>query len=124
MKKLSKLSLIAIASLMMIATACKKSPSSKIHNTWNLVSVEMPNADSVAVAAMLSEGVSYTFKKNGSYTYTIGSSTSTGKFEINKEGTSMTTTEGDKVSTYSVMLSDTDLTLSEGEDKMVFNVKK
>ena len=124
MKKLSKLSLIAIASLMMITTACKKSPSSKIHNTWNLVSVEMPNADSVAVAAMLSEGVSYTFKKNGSYTYTIGSSTSTGKFEINKEGTSMTTTEGDKVSTYSVMLSDTDLTLSEGEDKMVFNVKK
>ena len=108
----------------MFATACKKSPSTKIYNTWSLVSVEMPDADSTTIAKMMNEGVTYTFKKGGDYSYTIGGKTANGTFEINKEGTSMTTSEGESTSSYNVTLSETDLTLADGEEKMIFTVKK
>ena len=108
----------------MFATACKKSPSTKIYNTWSLVSVEMPDADSTTIAKMMNEGVTYTFKKGGDYSYTIGGQTANGTFEINKEGTSMTTSEGESTSSYNVTLSETDLTLADGEEKMIFTVKK
>ncbi len=124
MKKISKLGFVLFASLFLLTTACKKSPSTKIHNSWNLTEVELAEADSVTIAQMLNEGVVYTFSKGGEFTSTIGGTKSAGTFEINKEGTQITTTEDGITSTYSVVLSDTELQLSEGSDVMKFTVKK
>lgn len=124
MKKITQLGFIAIASLMLFATACKKSPSAKIHNSWKLVNVEMPDADSVAIAQMKAADVMYTFKKDGSYSYDIQGTTGGGTFTINEEGTQITTTEDGQTETMMSTLSETELTLSKGSEKMMFTVKK
>lgn len=124
MKKITKIGFLALASIMMIATACKKSPSTKIYNTWSLVSVEMPDADGTAIAAMQNSGIEYTFSKNGKYNYSMGDTKGQGTFEINKEGASLTTTEEGKTDMYTVNLSETDLQLTKGSEIMKFTVKK
>lgn len=124
MKKITQLSFVAIASLMLIATACKKSPSAQIYNTWKLTNVEMPDADSVAIAQMKAADVVYTFKKDGSYNYDIQGTTGSGTFSINEEGTQITTTEDGKTETMNSVLSETSLTLSKGSEKMIFTAKK
>jgi len=125
MKKKTKFSFVIVIGLLLFSvTACKKSPSTSIYNSWNLVSMEMPDADSTTRASLLNSGIVYTFSKNGEYIYTIGSRTGIGTFKINKEGTSITTTEDGKTDNYNVALSETDLQLSKGNEMMKFTVKK
>jgi hypothetical protein len=124
MKRLTKIGFLALVGIMMFATACKKSPSTKLYNTWSLVSVEMPEADSVTLAQMQNSGIEYTFSKNGKYNYSMGETKGEGTFEINKEGTSMTTTEDGTTDMYTVNLSETDLQLTKGNEIMKFTVKK
>ena len=124
MKKITKFGFLALASLMLLATACKKKPSAKLFHTWKLDSVEMPNADSVTLAAMTGADVTYTFKKNGTYTYDMMGNAGNGTFEINDEATSMTTTEAGVKEMLGVMLTESSLQLSKGTDKMMFSIKK
>ena len=124
MRKITQLGFIAFASVMLLASACKKSPSDNIHNTWKLVDVEMPDADNVAIEQMKAADVTYTFKKDGSYNYNIQGTSGGGTYTINEEGTQITTTEEGQTETMSSTLSETSLTLSKGSEKMMFTVKK
>jgi hypothetical protein len=125
MKKIKQLGLLALVSLMFFATACKKKPSAQIYNTWSLTSVEMPDADSVTLSKMVSGAVVYTFSKDGKYKSTIMNAEETGTFEINDEGTSMSTTNaGGQTEMLNVKLTASNLELSKGNDKMMFTVKK
>ncbi|PCJ66020.1 MAG: hypothetical protein COA58_08060 [Bacteroidetes bacterium] len=124
MKKITKLGLVAFASILLLASACKKSPSSKIYNTWSLDHIEMPEADSFTLARMAEADVTYTFKKDGTYSYDMMGTTGSGTFEINEEGTSMTTDEEGEKEVLGVMLTESSLQLSKGNDKMMFSIKK
>ena len=123
MKKFTKMGFIALASMLLFATACKKSPSAAIYKTWTLESVDMPDMDNVAVEAIKSEGLTYTFSKNGNYSKS-GAMTGEGTFEINEEGTSLSTTSEGKTDIYTVMLTESTLKLSEGNQSMTFTSKK
>ena len=123
MKKITQFGFIAFASIMLFATACKKSPSAKLYNTWSLEDVNMPGADSVTLAKVDAEGVTYTFSKDGKYSVS-GAFTAAGTFEINEEGTNMSTTEDGNTSMYNVQLTESMLKLTSGEESMTFTVKK
>ena len=81
---------VAMASIMLFATACKKSPSAQLYKTWNLESVEMPDADSVTLSKINEQGTEFTFKKGGEFQMS-GAITGAGTYEINEEGTSLST---------------------------------
>lgn len=123
MKKITRFGFLAFASVLLLATACKKSPSCKLYNTCKLESVEMPDADSVTLAALNEQGVEFTFKKGGEFTMS-GAISGNGTFEINEEGTSMSTTVDGNTDMYDVSLTESALQLSEGTEKMTFTVKK
>lgn len=123
MKNLTKFGFLVLASMLLVATACKKSPSAKIYNTWSLEDVNMPDADSVTLAKLDSEGITYTFSKDGKYT-SSGAITGAGTFEINEEGTNLSTTEDGQTAMYDVQLTESTLRLSSGEESMTFTVKK
>ena len=123
MKKITNLGFIALAGLLLFAASCKKDPSSKIQNAWKLESFESPEADSVAIAAITKDGLTYTFSKNGKYTYS-GAKTGSGTYEINEAGTSITTTENGKTDMYEVLLTENNLQLTQGKDIMKFTVIK
>ena len=123
MKKFTQFGFVALASLLLFATACKKAPSAKLYKTWTLESVEMPKADSVTLATIDSEGLTYTFNKGGDYSYS-GAMSGKGTFEINDAGTSLVTTEDSKTETIAVSLTDNNLQLSFDGNKMSFTAKK
>jgi len=123
MKKITKIGFIALASILMFASACKKSPSAKIYNTWKMESVNMPEADSVTLAKLESEGIEYTFSKDGKYVAT-GAISGSGTFEINEEGTHISTTENGNTAMYDVQLTESTLKLISGEESMTFKAKK
>ena len=124
MKKITKIGFIALASVLMLASACKKKPSANLYNTWSLDSVVMPEADSVTLAKMDNAAVFYTFKKDGTYSYDMMGTPGNGTFEINDDATSMTTVEGGEKEMLGVMLTESSLQLIKGTDKMMFSVKK
>ncbi|MFB1002728.1 MAG: DUF4923 family protein [Bacteroidia bacterium] len=124
MKKITSLGYIAFACILLFAVACSQSPSASIHNSWKLTNVEMPDADSIAIAQMNSAEVTYTFKEDSTYNYDIQGTTGAGTFIINQEGTQLTMTEEGQTETIRAVLSDTSLILSKGSEKMMFTVKK
>jgi len=124
MKKIKNLGLVALVAVALFATSCKKKPSAKIYNTWKMTSVEMPDADSVTLSQLMNAEVTYTFKKNGTYSYDIQGTTGNGTFEINDEATTLTTVEEGQTEMQNVMLTDNSLQLSKGNEKMMFTVKK
>ena len=123
MKIITKIGFVALASLLLFASACKKSPSAKLYKTWSLESVDMPSADSVTLSKLDSEGLTYTFNKGGDYSY-AGAMTGNGTFEINDAGTSLVTTEAGKTETIAVSLTDNNLQLSFDGNKLSFTAKK
>ena len=123
MKKITKLGFLALAGIILFATSCKKDPSAKIQKTWKLENYESVEADSVAVAQIINDGLTFTFSKNGTYNYT-GSKTGSGSYEINEAGTSMTTTEDGKTDMYEVLLTDNNLQLTQGKEIMKFTATK
>ncbi len=123
MKKITQIGFVALASLMLLATACKESPSDQLYKTWDLESVEMPDADSVTLAAINEQGIEFTFSKNGEFKM-VGALTGEGTFEINKEATSMSTTIEGNTDMYDVALTENTLQMSKGGDKMTFTSKK
>lgn len=124
MKKAKIIGLTALFSLLMVATACNKKPSDHIHGTWALVDVKMPTEDSVTMAKMSNASVEYTFSKDGSYSYQINEKSGTGTFEINEEGTTLSTTEAGLQDKIDIKLSENSLELSQGTEKMIFEKKK
>jgi hypothetical protein len=124
MKKTASLGFIAFTCILLFATACSKSPSASIHNSWKLTNVEMPGADSIALAHMNAAEVTYTFKEDSAYNYDIQGTIGKGTFSINEEGSQLTMTEEGQTDTISAVLSDTILMLSKGSEKMMFTVKK
>lgn len=124
MKQIKTIGLTALFALIMVATACKKKPSDHIHTTWTLVNVEMPDADSVTLAQMSNAAVTYTFNKDGSYSYQINDQKGSGTFEINEAGTTLSTTENGMKDMLDIKLTESNLELSQGTEKMVFEKKK
>lgn len=124
MNKIKNAGMMLLMLTALFASSCKKKPSALIYNTWVMTSVEMPDADSVTLSQMTKANVTYTFKKGGTYEYVVNDKTGTGTFEINDEGTTLTTDENGVKEMQSVMLTETSLQLSKGNDKMTFNVKK
>jgi hypothetical protein len=116
--------LVALIAIGALATACKKKPSAKIYNTWQMVSVEMPAADSVTLEKMKSSSVEFTFNKTGKYTYNIAGQSGEGTFEINNEATILSTTDKGVTEMQNVLLTESTMELSKGADKMMFKVKK
>ena len=123
MKKITKLGFLALAGIILFATSCKKDPSAKIHNEWKLENFESAEADSVAVAKIINDGLTFTFSKKGTYNYS-GAKTGSGTYEINEAGTSLTTTEDGKTDMYEVMLTDNNLQLTQGKEIMKFTKTK
>ncbi len=83
----------------------------------------MPEVDSVTLAKIDSEGLTYTFNKGGKYTYS-GAFSGGGTFEINDEGTTMSTVEEGTISMYTVMLTEGSLNLSSPKESMTFTANK
>lgn len=123
MKKITQFGFMVLAGLMLSATSCKKSPSTQLYKTWSLESVEMTGTDSVTLAEINRQGVEFTFKKGGEFTMS-GAMSGSGTFEINEEGTSMSTTVDGNTDIYNVSLTENTLQLTEGNDKMTFTAKK
>ena len=68
MKNGTKFGFLVLACMLIITAACTKSPSDRIYNTWILSDVNMPDADSVDLAKLDAQGITYTFYKDGKYT--------------------------------------------------------
>jgi hypothetical protein len=85
--------------------------------------VNMSDADSVDLAKLDAQGITYTFYKDGKYT-SIGAIMGEGTFEINNEETSLSISEEGNTAVYDVQVTASTLRLSSGEQSMTFKVKK
>ena len=123
MKNGTKFGFLVLACMLIITAACTKSPSDRIYNTWILSEVNMPDADSVDLAKLDAQGITYTFYKDGKYT-SFGAIMGEGTFEINNEETSLSISEEGNTAVYDVQVTASTLRLSSGEQSMTFKVKK
>ena len=103
MKNGTKFGFLVLACMLIIAAACTKSPSDRIYNTWILSDVNMPDADSVDLAKLDAQGITYTFYKDGKYK-SIGAIMGEGTFEINNEETSLSISEEGNTAAYDVQV--------------------
>ncbi len=124
MKKITSLGFVVASCILLLATVCSKSTSASIYNSWKLTNVEIPDADSIALAQINAAKVTHTYKEDSTYNYDIQGTTGEGAFSINEEGTLLTMTEEGQTETIRAVLSDTSLIMSKGSEKMMFTVKK
>tara|TARA_B110000977_G_scaffold38153_1_gene51328 strand:+ start:80 stop:439 length:360 start_codon:yes stop_codon:yes gene_type:complete len=103
MKNGTKFGFLVLACMLIITAACTKSPSDRIYNTWILSDVNMPDADSVDLAKLDAQGITYTLYKDGKYT-SIGAIMGEGTFEINNGETSLSISEEGSTAVYDVQV--------------------
>lgn len=124
MRKLNRIGITVLVSLILVATGCSKKndPRKMVYKTWAIEQVEM-EGDSVGQAAAMASST-LEFTKKGVVTLTEGTEAVSGTFTINETATSMTTTMGGSSDTYVISgLTESGMTLGQGDDKMVLKAK-
>jgi hypothetical protein len=123
MKNTVKLGIIGLLGLMVFATACKKSPAANLYKTWELADVNL-ETDQVTVDQMLEQGITYSFKKDGTFSTTFGGQTANGTFEVNETATSLTSTLEGETEMFDLQLTENNMKLTQGSESMSFTAKK
>jgi hypothetical protein len=124
MRKLKAATVVLAIGLIMVATGCKKKndPKQWIYNTWTIEQVEIEGDKAGQDAAKATNMIEFT--KKGVVKLTEGSEAIEGTYTVNETATSMTTVMGGSTDTFIASgLSETSMTLSKGEEKMVLKAK-
>ena len=124
MGQYKSLTITLTIAFLALATGCKKKndPKQLLYNTWVIEQVEMDGGKAGQDAAMATNWI--TFTKDGEVTLTESSEVLEGTFTINETATSLTTDLGGSTDTFVVSgLTESSVTLSKGEEKMVLKAK-
>ncbi len=124
MGQYKSLTITLTIAFLALATGCKKKndPKQLLYNTWVIEQVEMDGGKAGQDAAMATNWI--TFTKDGVVTLTESSEVLEGTFTINETATSLTTDLGGSTDTFVVSgLTESSVTLSKGEEKMVLKAK-
>ena len=89
-----------------------------IHKSWQMTKIVMEDADSETLNILLKDTVTYTFDKDGTYSYRIGGQNGGGIFLYDRKNDNLLTVEEGVSDKYKVDLSKKELIISIDGDSM------
>ncbi len=116
-----------VVALIVSVSSCKKKddPRSAVYRTWIIKEMQGTGMDEIAKAELMKSENSVEFTRRGKMIMRMGGEETEGSFEVNETATTITTRANGMTEDYTISnLSESSMTLSDGEMTMNLSAKK